>query len=107
MKMATIHETEEMEKQVFEVARQWEESLLAASRKWVKAVGESMPVEMPVLSALVKGSFDFAEELLKAQREFALGMLRATRPIRPAHLAVRTTPAHSPAPTAEPTRKAA
>lgn len=105
--MATSYEGEEMEKQVFEVVRQSEESLLAASRKWLKTVGDAVPVEMPVLNALMKGGFDFMEELLKAQREFALGMLRATRPIRPAHLAVRTAPVHRGAESAEPARKAA
>lgn len=104
--MATVHESEEMEKEIFEVVRHSEESMLEAARKWAKVVGESMPVELPVVRALVKGTFDFTEELLKAQREFALGMLRATRPIRPVHLAVKT-PAHRPTPTAEPSRKAA
>jgi hypothetical protein len=100
--MATVQETEEMEKEIFEVVRESEESILRAGRKWAKGVGDAMPVDLPVVRELVRGAFDFTEEVLKAQREFAHTMLRATRPAgRPMHRATTATPAH------RPTRKAA
>jgi hypothetical protein len=91
--MATAREPEE-EKQLFETIRRSEESIIQAGRNWAKAVGDAMPVEMPIVSGLVKGAFDFAEEVLKAQREFAHSMLTATR-TGPAHKATRP-PAHRP-----------
>ncbi len=101
--MATAYETQE-EKEVFEVVRRSEESVLEAGRKWAKAVGDALPVELPVVRELVRGAFDFAEEVLKAQREFAHSMMKATRP---AHRTTRTAPAHRPTPKARSTSKAA
>ena len=76
--MATLHETEQFEKEVFEFFRRSEEALLEAGRSWAKAVGELAPVEMPAVRDLVKGIFDFTEEALKTQREFAQKMLAQT-----------------------------
>jgi hypothetical protein len=104
--MANAHETEEMEKEIFEVVRESEESVLEAGRKWAKAVADAMPIEMPVMRAVVKGAFDLTEEVLKAQREFALSILRATttpQAARSVRRAARTPPMHR----ATPTKKAA
>jgi len=101
--MATVHETEE-EKEVFAVVRRSEESILEAGRQWAKAVGDAMPVEMPVLRAVVKGAFSFAEAVLKAQREFAESMLKATRP---RYGATGTASVHRATPRARPTSKVA
>jgi len=105
--MATVHETEE-EKEVFEVVRKSEESILEAGRQWAKAVGDAIPVELPVLHALVKGAFSFAEAVMKAQREFAESMFKATRPtMRPRHGATGTASVHRATPRARPTSKVA
>lgn len=101
--MATAHETDKLETEVFGLFRELEESVVEAGRKWAKAVGDAVPVDMPVVRELVKGAFEFGEEFFKAQREFTLGVLKLTRqaapPVRrstprsPAHRATpRTTP---------------
>jgi hypothetical protein len=106
--MPAFHETEEREKELFEMVRRSEESVVEAGRKWAKAVGDAMPMDMPIMRELVKGAFDFTEEVLKAQREFVHAMLRATRPARrPIHRATTTTPARGTTPRARPARKAA
>jgi len=93
--MANLRETERVE-EVFEFVRKSEETVLDAGRNWVKAFGEFMPLETPVLREIVKGGFDFAEEVLKAQTEFAHNMLKATRPMRmrKSEASPRATPAH-------------
>jgi hypothetical protein len=77
--MATLQETEKLEKEVFEFIRKGEEAVLEAGRKWAKMVGELAPLDMPAVHELVKGIFDFTEDALRAQREFAQRMLAETR----------------------------
>lgn len=106
--MPALHETEEREKELFEMVRRSEESVLEAGRKWTKSVGDALPMDMPVMRELVKGAFDFTEEVLRAQREFAHAMLRVTRPARrPTHRATATAPVHRATPRARPAKKAA
>jgi hypothetical protein len=88
--MVTIRESNE-EKEIFEVLRKSEEMVLQAARTWAKAVGDALPVEMPVVRQLIKGSFDFTEAVLEAQREFAHSVLKVTQS---AHRSTRTAPAH-------------
>jgi len=68
-----------MEEQVFDFVRKTEEAGLAAGRKFTKSVGDFLPVEIPVVRELVKGIFDFTEEILKTQREFAQKILEETQ----------------------------
>lgn len=86
--MQSHHDTERME-EVFEFVRKSEESALEAGRDWAKAMGEFLPMEMPVMRELVKGVFDLTEEVLKIQREFAHNMLMATRPMATRPMATR------------------
>ena len=79
--MANLRETEEMEREIFDVVRQAEESILKAGRAWAKAVDEALPVRLPVVHHVVQGAFDFSEQVMTAQREFAQVMLKATRPV--------------------------
>jgi hypothetical protein len=96
----TVRE-EEREKEILEAMRRSEESALETGRKWAKAVGEAVPMEMPVVREFVKGAFDFTDEVLKSQRKFARTMLRATRPARvPTRGSPRATVAHDQAKTA-------
>lgn len=80
--MANLRDTEELEDRAFEFVRKSEESAVEAGRKMAKAMGEFVPVEMPALRDMVKEIFDFTEEALKLQREFAHDMLKAARPLR-------------------------
>lgn len=103
--MENYHDTERLE-EVFEFVRKSEESVLEAGRDWAKAMGELLPMEMPVTRELVKGVFDLTEEVLKIQREFAHNMVMATRPMamrksetssRPTPRTPRVAHAHRPA----------
>ena len=82
-----VHEVAETEK-VFESVRDLEETVLGASREWVKTIGQAMPVEMPVVRTAVKSTFDFAETMVRAQFEFAHNVLRAVEHV--------TTPTSTP-----------
>ncbi|HMK62516.1 MAG TPA: hypothetical protein VK386_02760 [Acidimicrobiales bacterium] len=95
--MANLRETDQMEHEIFDVVRDAEESILRAGRAWAKAVDDALPVKLPVFHQVVKGAFDFSEQVLAAQREFAQVMLKATRPV--------TKSAHSAS--APPARRAA
>ena len=77
--MADLRENEELDREVFAFVRKSEEAALEAARKWAKAVRESAPVEMPMVRDLVNGVFDFTEEILRIQREFAHNVLHQTR----------------------------
>jgi len=93
--VANLRESEEMEREVFDVVREAEESILRAGRAWAKAVDDALPVRLPVLHQVVKGAFDFSEQVLAAQREFAQAMLKATRPVaKSAHRAPATVAPH-------------
>ena len=72
-------ESDRLEQEVFEFLRKGEEAVIDAGRKWAKAVGELAPLEVPAVRELVKGIFDFTEEALKTQREFAHRMLVEAR----------------------------
>ena len=78
-----------LHEEVLEFVRKSEEAALEVGRKWADAVGEFVPVELPLVRDLRKQVFDSVEELLRIQREFALKMLEQT------HKAVvgTTTPA--------------
>lgn len=88
------HQDSERLEEVFELVRKSEESVLEAGRNWAKAMGEFVPMEMPIVHELVKGVFDLTEEVLKIQREFAHNMLMAARPMpmRKSETPARPTP---------------
>lgn len=107
--MSDLPGTEKMDEEVFAFVRKTEEAVLKAARAWAKSVDEFVPVELPIVRQLVSEVFDFTEEVLKIQREFAHRMLhetraaaarmaetaprpmpRATRGPRPAHRATAT-----------------
>jgi hypothetical protein len=73
-------DTDRLGEEAFEFVLKAEETVLEAGRKWAKAVSEVLPAEMPVVRGLVKGAFDFTDEILKAQRELARNLLEVTRP---------------------------
>lgn len=67
-----------LHEEVLEFVRKSEEAALEVGRKWADAVGEFVPVELPLVRDLRKQVFDSVEELLRIQREFALKMLEET-----------------------------
>lgn len=105
--MATAHGTD-MEKEVFDLVHQLEDTVLDAGRKWAKAVGDAVPVELPFVQELVKSAFDFGEEVMMAQRKFVHSMIEVARTApRSTPRATRTAPGHRATPRARPTTKAA
>ena len=76
--MASVSETDRVEEEVFDFVRKAEEASLAAGRKFTKSIGDFLPVEVPAVGELMKGIFDFTEEILKTQREFAQKILVET-----------------------------
>ena len=111
--MARLRQAEPLD-EVFDVVRKSEEAVLEATRKWVHATGELMPVELPVLRDVMHRLLDFTEEMLKVQREFAHNMLEAVRNVELPTMAPMTTTRMAPPattrrtrPAARPTRKAA
>jgi hypothetical protein len=105
--MATAHEPD-LQAEVLQLFRELEGSVLEAGRKWAKAVGDAKPVDMPFVRELLTGAFDFGEEVLKSQREFAQGMLKLARQsATPTHRTSSSGPAHRTTPKTKPTTKAA
>ena len=78
--MTTVAEPDRAE-EVFDFVGKTEEAALDAGRKLAKTVGNFVPVEMPLVRKLVKGVFDFTEEILKTQLELArkIKMLEETQ----------------------------
>jgi len=68
-----------LEKDVLDFVRKSEEAVFDLGRKWADALAEFVPVEMPLVKDLQKQVFDFVEELLRGQREFAQRTLTDTR----------------------------
>ena len=77
--MAKSPGADRLEQIVFDFIAKSEEAIVDAGRKWAKALGEFVPEETPAVQELVKGVFDFTEEVLAAQRDFAHKILRETR----------------------------
>lgn len=72
-------DAESLEKDVLDFVRKSEEAALDLGRKWADALAEFVPVEVPLVKDLQKQVFDFVEELLQKQREYAERMLTDTR----------------------------
>jgi hypothetical protein len=81
----------EMQGQVLETLRKSQEAVTNAIRTWadvVHSVTPSLPIpaapladKMPKPGDLLANAYDFAEQLLAAQRKFAEDVLRAVAPV--------------------------
>jgi hypothetical protein len=81
----------EMQGQILETIRQSQDAVTDAIRTWAEAVHSitpSLPIptvplidKMPKPSDLVANAYDFAEQLLAAQRKFAEDLLQAAAPV--------------------------
>jgi len=89
--MSTVTElTQTAQEQTLAAVRQSQQFVVDAARTWAEAVEKAIPAvptmplaeELPTPKQLIESSFSFAEQLLKAQREFAepgaCGSLAAT-----------------------------
>jgi hypothetical protein len=81
--------TEEAQTQILATVRKSQEAVVDALRNWTEAVQKltpQLPPNYPLAEALPKpaelvdSTFDFAEQLLAAQREFAHSVLGVTVP---------------------------
>ena len=89
----------EIQGQILDTIRKSQEAVTDAVRTWADAVHSitpSLPVpqvpmadRLPKPADLVANAYDFAEQLLAAQRKFAEDILEATAPV----LAAKETPA--------------
>jgi hypothetical protein len=72
-----------------ETVRQGQQAIVEAVKAWATAVEKAIPEtpvipysdELPTPKEIVKTSFEFADQLLKAQREFAESILDAAAPV--------------------------
>jgi len=81
----------EMQEQLLETIRKSQEAVTNAIRTWadvVHSVTPSLPIpsapladKMPKPGDLVANAYDFAEQLLAAQRKFAEDVLQAVAPV--------------------------
>jgi hypothetical protein len=87
---ATVTEfAQNAQEQTLKSLQQSQKTVVEAVRTWATAVEKTLP-ETPALpfaeqfpspAELIKTSFDFAERILKVQREFAESLLSAAAPI--------------------------
>ena len=77
------------QEQTLKSIRETQQAVVEAVRTWADAVEKTVPAvpslpyaeELPSPKEIVHTSFDFAEQLLKAQREFAENVLAAASPV--------------------------
>jgi hypothetical protein len=85
------------QEQTLKTVRQGQQAIIEGIRAWANAVEKAIPNvpatpyadELPTPHEIVQTSFEFAEQLLKSQRQFAEGVLDAASPVigRPARKA--------------------
>ena len=87
--MSTVTEiTQTAQEQTLAGIRQSQQFVVDAVRTWAETVEKAIPAvptlpfaeELPTPQQVVETSFTFAEQLLKAQREFAEQVLAAAKP---------------------------
>jgi hypothetical protein len=78
-----------IQEQTLTSIKQSQHAVVEAVHAWAHAVEKAVPEtssvpfasELPTPQEIVKTSFDFAEQLLKVQREFAESLLAAAAPV--------------------------
>jgi hypothetical protein len=76
------------QEQTLKTIRDGQQAVVEAVRTWAETVERIVPAvpslpfaeQMPTPQEIVQTSFDFAEQLLKAQRDFAENLLAAAAP---------------------------
>ena len=77
------------QEQTLKSIRETQQAVVEAVRTWADAVEKTVPAvpalpfaeELPSPTEILHTSFEFAEQLLKAQREFAENVLAAASPV--------------------------
>ena len=77
------------QEQALKTVKQGQQVIVEAIRTWANAVEKAIPEtpvipysdELPKPQEIIKTSFGFAEQLLKAQKEFAESLLDAASPM--------------------------
>jgi hypothetical protein len=77
------------QEQTIKSLQQTQKAVVDAARTWATAVEKTLPEtpalpfaeQFPTPAEIVKTSFDFAERLLKVQREFAESLVSAIAPV--------------------------
>src|SRR5215831_7185350 len=82
---------QELQDEILKTVRKGQETVVDAIQTWADAVQTIKPPlpevgipfadKLPTPSELVAGAYDFAEQLLAAQRKFAEDVLHATAPL--------------------------
>jgi hypothetical protein len=82
------------QEQTLKTVRQGQQAIIEGVRAWANTVEKSIPEtpslpyadELPSPHEIVQTGFEFAEQFLKSQRQFAEGVLEAASPViaRPA-----------------------
>ena len=81
--------TQSAQEAALETVRQGQHAIVEAVKAWATAVEKAIPDapvipysdELPTPKEIVKTSFEFADQLLRAQREFAESILDAAAPV--------------------------
>ena len=96
MATGTTDYAQTAQEQTLKTVRQGQRAIVEGVRAWANAVEKALPdspipvpysEELPDPHELVQSSFKFAEQLLKAQREFAENVIDAAAPIFGGHAA--------------------
>src|SRR5205823_4930022 len=98
---------EQAQEQTLQAIKQSQQVVVEAVRTWAGAVEKAVPEtpalpfadQLPTPQEVVRASFDFAEQLLKAQREFVENLLAAAAPVLPAKAKVKENGSPQPAAT--------
>ena len=89
--MTATTATQELQDEILKTVRKGQEFVVDAIQAWTDAVQAIKPPlpdvnipftdKLPQPAEFVAGAYDFAEQLLAAQRKFAEDVLRATAPL--------------------------
>ena len=89
MSATATEATQNAQEQTLKSIRQAQDAVVEVVRNWATAIDKNLPDapalpfadQFPSPREIVETSFDFAEQLLKAQREFVEGLLDAAAPV--------------------------
>jgi hypothetical protein len=89
MPSTTRNATDDLQAQILESIRKTQEAVVDGLRSWTEAVGQFVPRtgawpgadRVPTPAELVDAAYDFAGEVLKAQREFLHQAIQVTAPL--------------------------
>jgi hypothetical protein len=89
MSTKTTDYAQTAQEQTLTAIRQSQQAVVEAVRTWANAVEKTLPEtpavpfadQLPTPQEIVQTSFEFAEQLLKAQRDFAESVLAAAAPV--------------------------